>query len=451
MNTESLPPGPPLPAAVQTPLHWLARPWWLAQLRRRYGSAFTLRDRMTGTIVVVSDPADIKTVFTGSPDDLHAGEGNAILGPLVGPHSVLLLDGRRHLSERKLQLPAFHGERIARTVDLMREATVQEVARWPLGTPFSLHERTQLLTLDIIVRVVLGVQDERHAEALRHALRASVEVGGLQMLMWLHPALANVGPWKRYKAAVRHADTLLFAEIGRRRRATDLAERSDVLSMLIQSHDEAGDEVDDAWIRDELMTLLVAGHETTATGLAWAFERLLRHPDALARATAELDDPRSPYLDAVVKETLRVRPVIWNVARVVKRPFEVAGHRLPVGTTILPSIGLVQLDDENFDDAAAFRPERWLDGTADAYTWIPFGGGTRRCLGATFAQTEMAVVLRTVLQHAQLRAARPAPEGVRVRNITQVPAEGTRVVMTRRLAPAQATAAAPGRRVAVPS
>jgi cytochrome P450 len=451
MNTapsasSSMPPGPPLPKAVQTPLQWLARPWWMAAMHRRYGDVFTLRDQIseTGDLVVLADPADVKAVFTGSPDVFHAGEGNQVLGPLVGPHSVLLLDEAEHLRERKLQLPAFHGDRIARSVDLMREATEREVATWPVGTPFSMHARTQALTLDIIVRVVLGVDDAERADPLKRALRTVLEIKTVHLLMWLHPRLERVGPWKRLKQDIAHADSLLYAEIAHRRAAGGLDERSDVLSMLLQAHDASGDAVDDAWIRDELMTLLVAGHETTATGLAWAFERLLRHPEALDRVRAGLDDPRDPYLDAVVKETLRVRPVIYNVARVLAQPATVAGYDLPAGTVILPSIGLLHRDDVHFPGAAAFRPERWLDGAPAPYTWIPFGGGVRRCIGATFALTEMAVVLRTVLQQVDLRAADPAPERTKVHHITLIPAKGARVVVERRRRPQAARATPAG-------
>jgi cytochrome P450 family 135 len=433
----AMPPGPPLPKSVQTPLQWLARPWWMAAVRRRYGNVFTLRDQIsdTGDLVVLADPADVKTVFTGSPEVFHAGEGNAVLGPLVGPHSVLLLDEDEHLRERKLQLPAFHGERIAQSIGLMREATEREVGTWPLGTPFRLLSRTQALTLDIIVRVVLGVDDARRADPLKHALRTVLEIRTPHLLMWLHPGLARIGPWKRLRQDIARADALLYAEIAHRRAAGGLQDRPDVLSMLLLAHAAAGDDVDDAWVRDELMTLLVAGHETTATGLAWAFERLLRHPQALERVRAGLDDPRDPYVDAVVKETLRVRPVIYNVARVLAQPATVAGYDLPAGTVVLPSIGLLHGDDAHFSQAAAFRPERWLDGGPEPYTWIPFGGGVRRCLGATFALTEMAVVIRTVLQQVDLRAADPAPERTKVHHITLIPAKGASVVVERRRRP----------------
>jgi cytochrome P450 len=429
---DHLPPGPRVPALVQTMLLWLARPQWFRFLQRRYGRTFTLRDVLAGRIVVFADPLDVKTVFTGSPDVFLAGEGNTLLGPLVGDHSVLLLDRAAHLQERKLQLPAFHGERIARTVGLMREVTEAEVRTWPVGTPFALHERTQALTLDIIIRVVLGVDDAARARRLHEALRAALDFHPSYFLLWLFPRLQHVGRWKRFLGKLEDADRLLFAEIALRRADPDRSARGDVLSMLLAAHEEAGNAVDDRWVRDELMTLLVAGHETTATGLAWTFERLLRHPQQLARVREGLADPRDPYVDAVVKESLRVRPVIQNVARVLAERTRVAGYDLPAGVLLLPSIMLMHEADEHFPGADEFRPERWLDGTAEPYTWIPFGGGVRRCLGATFALTEMAEVLRTVLRHVEVEAVGD-DEAARMHHITLIPARGSQVVVRRRL------------------
>lgn len=429
---DHLPPGPRLPAAVQTVLLWLARPRWFRFLQRRYGRTFTLKDLLAGRIVVLADPIDVKQLFTGSPDVFLAGEGNALLGPLVGDHSVLLLDRAEHLQERKLQLPAFHGERIARTVGLMREVTEAEVRTWPVGRPFALHERTQALTLDIIIRVVLGVDDPERARRLHRALRDALEFHPSYFLLWVMPRLQHVGRWKGFLGKLAAADELLFAEIALRRADPDRTTRGDVLSMLLGAHDDAGNEVDDRWVRDELMTLLVAGHETTATGLAWAFERLLRHPEQLARVRAGLGDERDPYVDAVVKESLRVRPVIQNVARVLAQRTRVAGYELPTGTLLLPSISLIHEEDEHFPGAREFRPERWLDGGAEPYTWIPFGGGVRRCLGATFALTEMAEVLRTVLRSVELEAV-GGDEPARMHHITLIPARGSQVVVRRRL------------------
>jgi hypothetical protein len=282
------------------------------------------------------------------------------------------------------------------------------------------------------------VDDEARAAELRSALRKILALRPWHLLVWLRPELERIGPWRQLREDVEHADRLLHDEIARRRGSNPTHPGDDVLSMLLQAHTDSDPahpgELDIAAVRDELVTLLVAGHETTATGLAWAFELLHRHPAALAHVRAGLDDDRDPYLDAVVKETLRVRPVIHDVARLLTQPAVVAGWELPAGTMVMPSIGLLHADSAHHPDAAAFRPERWLDGSPPPYSWIPFGGGPRRCLGATFATTEMATVLRTVLRAVELRLVEPRPEKVRVKHITLVPARGVPAQVTRRLA-----------------
>jgi len=428
-RTSPLPPGPPLPVAVQTPLLWLARQRFLPAMRRRYGDVFTLRIAPTGTAVYLADPLLVKQVFTGSTRVLHAGEGNAVLGSILGERSVLLLDEEEHLAERKRMLPAFHGERVARTVELMAELTRAEVARWPRDEPFALHERMQALTLDIIVRVVFGVTDAERAAPLAAALRDVVNIEVWHLPAFISPAVARAAPWRVLRRRRARADRLIAEEVARHVAEGGLEERDDVLSMLLLASDAGSGHVDAERTRDQLMTLLLAGHETTASGLAWTFERLLRSPEALARVRAGLADERDPYRDAVVKESLRVRPVIHDVARRLAEPLELGGWTLPAGTVVLPSIGLLHADERLHPDAAAFRPERWLadDAPGSAYAWIPFGGGTRRCLGATFATTEMATVIRTVLQEVELRAPDPRDEPQEMAHITIVPSRGATV------------------------
>ena len=431
-----LPPGPPLPIAVQTPLLWLQRSRYLPALRRRYGDVFTIRAVPSGTLVVVADPDLVAEVFRGPTTTFHAGEGNDVLGVVLGRRSVLLLDEDEHLAERKLMLPAFHGRRIQAVVGLMEEMAREEARRWPVGEPFAMHRRMQELTLAIIVRVVFGVQDRAQAADLAGALRAAVSLRPWHLPAFAEPRLLAHRPWRRLRDDIARADALIHAQVARTRAAGGLDERDDVLSMLLTARSEAGEPVDDGWLRDQLMTLLLAGHETTAASLAWAFERLLRTPAALARLEEGLDEDKDPYREAVVKETLRARPVIHNVARRLTEPVELGGWRLPAGTVVMPAIGLLHEDDRLHADAAAFRPERWLeDGAGSApYTWIPFGGGTRRCLGATFAQTEMDVVLRTVLREVELTAPDPRPETPRMAHITAVPSRGGRVAVVRRRA-----------------
>ena len=423
-----LPPGPRLPVAAQTVAYWRSPQAYLRRCRHRYGPVFTIRIAPSGTLVYVADPALIKQVFTGDPAVFHAGEGNSILGPILGTRSVLVVDEQDHLWRRKLMLPMFHGEAVRAYAEVVREVTEAEVDRWPVGEPFALHPRMKALTLEVILRAVFGVDDPARLAALHEALPPLTEITDVIALQWLFPWLPDAGPWRRYRLARERADALLFDEIRRRRVASDLGERRDILSLLLLARTEDGEPLDDQELRDQLVTLLLAGHETTATALAWAFERLVRHPDALARAT-EGDDA---YLDAVAQETLRVRPVIVDVVRTLQRPVHVAGYDLPAGVTLTPAIDVVQHDAGLWPDPYAFRPERVLDGGPAPYSWIPFGGGVRRCLGAAFAQMEMRVVLRTVLSRAVLRAAEAADEPSHTKQITQVPRHGARVVLESR-------------------
>jgi cytochrome P450 len=409
--------------------------------RARYGDAFTIKLNAAETFVFLCDPEDVKRTFTGDPRLLRAGEANAILRPVVGPRSVLLLDEPEHMVDRKLMLPPFHGERMQRYGDIMVQAARDEIARWPVGEPFALWPRMQAITLEVIVRAVFGVDDRDRMEALEERLR--------RMLDWLAKpsrlaGLAVGGPERVernrfFRGATEPVDELLLAEIARRRDSPDLAERDDILSMLVQARYEDGSAMGDHELRDELITLLVAGHETTATSLAWALERLLRHPEALARATEEALAGEGEYLDAVVKETLRLRPVLPVVVRILGEPMEFAGRVLPAGTAVAPCIYLMHRREDVYPQADRFRPERFLEQPAGTYTWIPFGGGVRRCLGASFATFEMRQVLQTVLAEVRLRAHRPAPERMTRRGITFTPAGQTRgVVVARRAAAAPA-------------
>jgi cytochrome P450 family 135 len=407
---------------LQSLLIWTQRQRFIPAMHRRYGDTFTVNAEPTGYGVVLRNPDDLRTIFRGDPEVFHAGEGNALLAPLVGRRSVLTMDAPEHVVERRRMLPPFHGERIARVVALMEEETDREVAQWPIGRDFELLPRMQALTLSIIVRVVLGVDERERAEAVGAALRRVLRFGLRDMLLWLWPGLQRVRPWSDIVRDLDRADQLIYAEIERRRIDPGRAERPDVLSMLLEG------DPDPELVRDELVTLLVAGHETTAVALSWTFERLLRHSGALAKVRTGLDDPRDPYRAAVAKETLRLRPVIMNIARRLTQPVELAGHVMPAGTLLLPSIIGIHADPKIWGpDAAHFRPERWLSGDQPTYAWIPFGGGARRCLGATFALTEMDAVLRTVLRRIELRADRPHDEKPRMHHITLVPGRGVRV------------------------
>jgi cytochrome P450 len=382
--------------------------------------------------VYVTDPAEIKRIFTGDTSVFHAGEANGtVLAKVMGRHSVLILDEDAHLRQRRRMLPPFHGESVRRYGEVIEEVTREEMARWPVGREVRLHPSMQKITLEVIMRAVIGVEDEARLARLRRLLPGLVNLNAVLLMAWVWPRLSAVGPWRRFEKLKQTIDGVLYDEIRRRRADPDLERRSDILSLLIRgSGDEAP--MTDAELRDQLVTLLLAGHETTATGLAWAFERLLRQPEALRRVEEEVAAGEDLYLDAVVKETLRVRPVIFDVARKLKAPVEVAGYTVPAGVTLMPAIGIVQRSADRWQEARRFRPERFLDGQPDPYTWIPFGGGTRRCLGAAFATFEMKTVLRTVLSGLELRADRPESERVTMRHITLVPARGARAVVVRR-------------------
>jgi cytochrome P450 family 135 len=422
-----LPPGPRTPVLLQTWAYWGRRDRMLQRCRDRFGATFTVRALPAGTMVYVTDPEDVKTVFTGDPDVYRAGEANAVLRPVMGPQSVLVADQPAHLDRRKRMLPAFHGASVERYVEIVREATEASMRDWPLNRPFALLPRMQAVTLEVILRAVVGVTEELDAAPLRTTLRELATVSPTVMLMWLRPELRHIGPWRRYARVKERADELLYDVIRRRRAAADLDRRLDVLSVLMRGADgDAG--MSDEELRDQLVTLLLAGHETTATGLAWAFERLLRSPRQLDRLRVELQDGDEEYLGAVVTETLRVRPVIFDVARVLHAPVRLGGYELPAGVTVVPSIGLVHSREDLYADAGEFRPERFLDRRPGTYEWLPFGGGIRRCLGAPFALVEMRTVLRTVLEGVELAAADAAPEGPRMHHITFVPERGCRVV-----------------------
>jgi cytochrome P450 len=403
----------------------------LTECRERYGDVFTLKIAQEGTWVMLADPEHVKQVFTGDPGVYHAGEGNTILLPLVGDQSVLLLDDEAHMNQRKLLLPPFHGKRMARYGDLMRAIAAEEIERWPRGEPFALQPRMQALTLEVIIRTVLGVSEGPRLTEIRDGLRSLLEDV-------MHPQaavlIALLGPHRfRRLPVVRKAmapsNELLHDLIARRRTESDLEEREDILSLLLQATHEDGRPMSDQELRDELVTLLVAGHETTATALSWAMERLVRHPEKLARLRDEVRAGEDEYLDAVIKEILRLRPVIPIVVRQLTEPVEIGGWHLPAGVRVTPCIYLVHRREDVYPEPHSFRPERFLEEPPGTYTWIPFGGGVRRCLGASFAMFEMKQVLAAIVQQLDVEAPVPDSERMRRRQITWAPRRGGEVVV----------------------
>ncbi len=447
--TPSLPPGPRRPQALQT-IGWWTRPISaLEKNRRRYGKRFTLRLLQTPPFVMLSDPDEIREMFTAPPDVLHPGEGARILEPVIGSNSVILLDEGPHLEQRKLMLPAFHGEKMQRLSGLMAEVAERQAADWPRDRPVELHPRLQDLTLEVILRAVFGLDPGPRLDAIRERLTQILTLGArpLGMLPFMQKQLGGHGPWARFVRLRTETDELLFELIAERRE--DTSERDDVLAMLLAARHEDGSPMSDRELRDELMTLLVAGHETTASELAWAFERLVRTPAVMERLVDELDrdDGEEAYLTATVQETLRRRPVLPNSApRLVKKPVTIGGWDYSPGTCLVANAYLVHHDPEIYPEPYAFRPERFLEEQPGTYTWIPFGGGRRRCLGASFALLEMKIVLRAVLARSELRAADAGHEVSRRRAITLSPRGGATVVLhdrAARKAPAPvATAAA---------
>jgi cytochrome P450 family 135 len=425
-----IPPGPRYPRALQT-AGWVLRTGpFLERCRQRYGDVFTVRIAQEGTWVMLADPEHVRQVFTGDPAVLHAGEGNAVLRPFLGQNSVLTLDEAPHIAQRKLLLPPFHGERMQRYGEVMREIAEREVDGWPRGRPFRLLPHMQAVTLEVIMRAVFGMEQgarlDRVRDVLQRTLAWATKRRQLALLAFLGPQRIERLPF--FMRALRPVDELLIEEVRNRRADPLLEEREDILSLLLQARHEDGSPMSDQELRDELMTLLVAGHETTATALSWAIERLVRHPHKLERLRDEALTGGNEYADAVAKETLRLRPVIPIVVRRLTRPLEVAGYELPAGVTVAPCIYLVHRRPDVYPDPTAFRPERFLEQPAGTYTWIPFGGGVRRCIGGSFAVFEMKEVLGAIARRVWLRPADPAPERVVRRAITLTPDRGAEVV-----------------------
>jgi cytochrome P450 family 135 len=425
-----LPPGPRAPAVLNTarlvrqPLESLLG--W----QQRYGDVFTVKYLIFGTGVYVADPAAIRDMLTGDQSDLHAGEANAPLSPVLGQNSVLVLDGAEHLRQRRLLLPPFQGSAVGAFRTVIREVAEAEVARWDKGSEFVLRNRMRALTFEVICRAVFGVTERERVERLRAALTPILDMGVTFFLpAVLRRDLGPLSPWGRLQRRLRKADALLYEEIAERREASDLDERTDVLSILLRARDEEGEAMSDAELRDELMTMLAAGHETTATGLAFAFDLLLRHPQVLSRLKDELATGDDSYLEAVVTESLRLRPVIDAAERTLTKPRVIGDYELPAGIRVYPAIVLVHRREDLYPEADKFRPERFLDGGAESYSWLPFGGGVRRCIGAALAQAEMAEVIRVVVTSVELKPVRPEPDPVVMRGITLVPQHGTPVAV----------------------
>jgi cytochrome P450 len=416
--------------------------WWhrptafMERCRARYGKRFTIKLPGQPPFVQLSDPDELREVFRAPPDVLHPGEGARILEPVVGSFSVILLDEGPHLEQRRLLLPAFHGDKMQELTGLMEELAEREVASWPTGQPVELHPRFQALTLEIILRAVFGMEAGERLDALRQRLTQVLEFGTspASVNVRLQRRFGGIGPYARFTKVREAADALVYEQIDERRRSGE--RRDDILSMLLDARHEDGSDMSREEIRDELMTALVAGHETTASELAWAFERLAHEPRVLGRLHEELDSSNGDaYLTATIQETLRRRPVLPQAEpRLVKKPVEIGGWRYEPGVVLAANAWLVHHDPDIYPDPFAFRPERFLEEPPGTYTWIPFGGGRRRCLGASFAMLEMKVTLRAALRRYTIEQA-ASFEGTRRRAITISPRRGARTVLVARQAP----------------
>jgi cytochrome P450 len=422
-----------MPALLQTLGNWSRPIPFIERARRRYGKRFTVRYLAQPPIVMISDPDEIKEVFTAPPHVLHPGEGARILEPLVGAHSVILLDEAPHLEQRKLMLPAFHGERMQALTGLMEELTVREIESWPREQAIELHPRVQRLTLEIILRAVFGLERGAQLDELRDLLTRilAYSENPLSLLPPLPGALARFGPMAGLERLRVQVDEMIFALIDERRR--DGAEGVDVLAMLLAARHDDDTPMTHQELRDELITALVAGHETTASQLAWAFDRIARDDRVRSRLHDEIDAGEEDYLVATINEVMRLRPVIPNAEpRLVKEPVTIGGVEYPPGVMLFAHAYLVHTDPDVYPDPYRFDPERFLGKSPGTYTWIPFGGGRRRCLGASFAQLEMKIVLRELLARCELRPTEARRETARRRSITISPARGATVVLHQR-------------------
>lgn len=429
--SSDLPPGPALPKTIQGLLFIFKPLEFLERCRDRYGGIFRLRlPAEYGNVYYLSDVDLIGEVFAGDASVMHAGEANAVLEPVAGPRSVLLLDEEEHLRHRRMLLPPLHGQALESYADTIAQIATRHIGQWPVGESISLRPRFQAITLEVITEAIFGEAGSARAPELRVLLDGLFELSAAKILLFgLSRLLTGEVSPRRIRRTRAKIDSLLVSEIERRRAKPD---GSGILSLLLEARDEQGQPLSDPEICDELVTLLLAGHETTATSLSWTVERLVRHPQVLQKLEEELAGEEQPYLDATLNESLRVRPVVMDVGRRLTEPVELGGYLLPAGSYVLPSIALVHLSAEHHYQPTEFRPERFLGAKPSKSAWLPFGGGRRRCLGAAFAMLEMKLIVTLLLEHYTIQTTRPDDERPRLRGITLAPAHDCEVTLKRR-------------------
>ncbi|HHX84615.1 MAG TPA: cytochrome P450 [Actinomycetales bacterium] len=432
--TDTLPPGPRLPGMVQA-LATLAAPVAVfPRVARKYGVPFTLRlapERRP--IVAVSDPAHVREVFAGSPSVFHAGKGNELLRPILGDHSLLLQDGDEHARARRLLAPAFGRREIAGYRTLVEEVTAQQLDTWPRSGRVRAHVLLNQLTLEVILRVVFGVTDSARLDRIRPVVARAVDAGPVVMIGLGIPALHRVWPWSRELRDLEVLADFLRGEIAAARRDPALAVRRDLLALLVRASAEDAQGLTDAELHHQLVTLVAAGHETTATAMAWSMLELARHPAIQDRCVAEIaEGGELPYLEAVLKESLRLHPVVPMVMRELQEDTTLGGRTYPRGVTISPSIVLAHRDPAAYPSPREFDPGRFLGEVPSPTTWLPFGGGARRCIGASFALMEGEVILRQVLERYRLDPVGSGREWPRARNVTLYPWRRARLELSPR-------------------
>ena len=434
MATATLPPGPKSPPVVQT-AELTARPVrFVERCRDRFGGTFSTNLSRIGEMVFFSDPASIKQVFGSDRENTITQGRNVILEPILGTKSLLVQEGEEHLARRRLMLPPFHGERMRAYEATIERAATEEISTWKTGEVVRSHPAMQRITLEVIIDAVFGVSDERHDElraGLNRVLRSTRSPFAFGLTF---PLLRKVPPYSSMLRSLGETDRLIAAEIAERRAAGSATEeREDILSLLVSARDEDGNGLDDSELRDQLMTLLLAGHETTATALAWCLDLLPRDPEAYERLRSEIDESGGgEWMEAVIAEILRVRPVVPMIGRELRKPMELDGWELGPGTSVMLSIYLAHTRPDVYPDPYRFDPTRFEGVKPDTYSWIPFGGGTRRCIGAAFAQFEMRVVLRTLLSALDLTPGCDQPDQMVRRNVTLSPKHGSQVRVAQR-------------------
>jgi len=437
----ALPPGPRWPDLVQAFLTMQRRPTFMKTLQRRYGDVFSVRmpygpHGSMVTVVLFAVPEHIRTIFAGSPGVFHAGEGNSALLDVMGEHSLLLLDEDGHARAKRLLMPAFTGRAMDGYREMVADVARDKLERWPEAARVVAIERMQAITLEIIIKVIFGVTDEDRLAELRPPVKRIASIGLTEMLGWRYPLLQKLPPWSGVLATQRHLDDLLYAEIAARRADPALDQRSDLLSRLILPNED-GETLTDAELRDQLVTFLLAGHETTATTLAWTLHELAHRPEILAAATAAAnrrDSEGDAYLEAVVKETMRLRPVVFQATRTLTEPLDIAGYHLPAGVVVSPALGLMGTHETHHSDVEDFDPNRFRGASPATNTWIPFGGGVRRCIGATFSLMESVEILRELLPRYEISPADRAPDRIEAHGIINRPHRGARLNVRARTA-----------------